>query len=114
MRAILGNACLIFIAIGFSGCANRPESIHADFVSHERFMGLNCTALAQRHAESSAQLAQASQSQNDIATGDAFTVFLVGVPVSKLSGDREAEVARLKGEIEAIETAQVKTKCRAA
>lgn len=30
---------------------------------------------------------------------------------SKLSGDHEGEVARLKGEVEAIETARVKSRC---
>jgi DNA-binding Xre family transcriptional regulator len=32
--------------------------------------------------------------------------------VSKLTGDHEADVARLKGEVEAIETAQIKAKCK--
>lgn len=102
------------LALLMSGCANRPESIHASFVSHERFAGMSCPALAGRLGETQAQLADASRAQDNAANADAVGVFLVLVPVSKLTGDREADVARLKGEVEAIETAQVKAKCRAA
>jgi hypothetical protein len=46
------------------------------------------------------------------ATGDAVGVFLLGIPFSKLSGDFEGEIAQLKGELEALDTAQVKAKCK--
>lgn len=97
-----------------SGCANRPESIHAEYVSHERFAGLSCQELATRLGEAQARLQAASRRQDNAANADAATVFLVAIPVSKLAGDHEAEVAHLKGEVEAIETAQVRGKCRAA
>lgn len=53
-----------------------------------------------------------SAMQNSKANADAAGVFLVGIPVSKLTGDHEADVARLKGEVEAISTAQVKKGCK--
>jgi len=52
--------------------------------------------------------------QNSKATGDAWGVFLLAIPFSQLSGDHAADVAKWKGEVEAIETAQVKKKCKAA
>ncbi len=52
-----------------------------------------------------------SKMQDSMATGDAWGVFLSGVPFSKLSGDHEGDVACLKGEVEAIETAQIKNRC---
>lgn len=107
---IIGGALALLTA----GCANRPDSIHADFVSYERFTSLSCPQLAVRLADTQAKLNESSIAQNNAATTDAVGVFLVGVPVSKLTGDHEAEVAREKGEIEAIETAQVKGKCRPA
>ncbi len=97
-----------------SGCATRPESIHADFVSYERYTGMSCAELASRLAQTNGQLDAASRSQNNMANADAVGVFLVLVPVSKLTGDHEAEVARLKGEVEALQTAQIKGRCRAA
>ena len=39
-------------------------------------------------------------------------VFFVLIPASKLSGDHEGDVAKWKGEVEAINTAQEKLKCK--
>ncbi|WP_202716939.1 hypothetical protein [Thiothrix subterranea] len=63
-------------------------------------------------ADTRAELDKFSKMQNSKANVDAAGVFLVGIPVSKLSGDFQADVARLKGEVEAIETAQVKKNCK--
>ncbi len=93
------------------GCANRPESIRASHVSFEKFTHLDCTALTTKMASTRADLDKFSKMQDSKANGDAFGVFLLGIPFSKLSGDHEGDVARLKGEVEAIETAQVKGKC---
>lgn len=93
------------------GCANRPETIHASFVSHERFVDLSCMQLVTKMSATRSDLDKFSKMQDSKATGDAWGVFLLGVPFSKLSGDHEGDVARLKGEVEAIETAQVKNRC---
>lgn len=95
-----------------SGCANRPETIRASFVSHEKFGALDCTALNAKMTDTRADLDKYSKLQDSKATGDAWGVFLLGVPFSKLSGDHEGDVARLKGEVEAIDTAQIKASCK--
>ena len=100
------------LSIGLIGCANRPESIHASFVSFEKYIDLDCAALETKMSTARADLAKYSKMQDDKANADAVGVFLLLIPISKLSGDHEADVARTKGEIEAIETAQVKNKCR--
>lgn len=100
------------VAISMLACANRPESIHASFVSYEKYMDLDCDALATKMTDTRADLEKYSKMQNDKATGDAWGVFLLGIPFSKLSGDVEGDVARLKGEVEAIDTAQIKKKCK--
>lgn len=97
-----------------AACANRPDSIRASFVSHERYMGMDCPALAVRLAETKTELEATSRKQDEKANGDAFGVFLLGIPFSKLTGDFEGEVARLKGEVEAVETAQIRSGCRPA
>ncbi len=89
------------------GCANRPESIAASYMSHERYINGSCAVLTTQMADARAGLAKFSEMQNSKATGDAWGVFLLGVPFSKLSGDSEADVAKYKGMIEAIETAQI-------
>ena len=95
-----------------AGCANRPESIRASHVSFEKYIDLDCPALTTRLSDTRAELDKFSKMQDSKANGDAFGVFLLGIPFSKMSGDHEGDVARLKGEVEAIETAQVKNKCK--
>lgn len=99
------------LAVCLSACANRPASIKPSFVSHERFIALECPAIQERLVSARNDLARYSVLQEQKANNDAVGVFLVGVPFSKMSGDHEADVARAKGEIEALETAQIKNRC---
>ncbi len=114
MRTIL---MVVFIVLGLlsffimGGCAARSSSIAASYVSHEKFTGYTCQELASQMVTTNRELDRTCQMQNDKATGDAWGVFLIGVPFSQLSGDYAGEVARLKGEVEAIETAQKKIGC---
>lgn len=107
MKTILTLAMATLLA----GCANRPETIHASFVSHERFMDMSCIQLTNKMSSTRAELGRFSTMQDSKANTDAFGVFFFGIPFSKLSGDHEGDVARLKGEVEALETAQIKTRC---
>jgi hypothetical protein len=100
------------IALTIVGCATRPESISASFVSHEKYMGQGCPQLTDSMSDARAKLAEFSKLQDTKANVDAATVFLVLIPASKLSGDHAGDVAKYKGEVEAIETAQVKTGCK--
>jgi hypothetical protein len=104
--------CLVAATMSLTACANRPETIRASFVSHEKYADLNCTELSTRMMDTRAELDKFSKMQDSKANGDAVGVFLLGIPFSKLSGDHEADVARLKGQVEAIDTAQVKAKCK--
>lgn len=109
-RIVLASAMLVFV----SACASRPESISASYVSHEKYADNDCVALNTQMASARTELAKVSEMQNSKANGDAVGVFLLGIPFSKLSGDHEADVARWKGEVGAIETAQIKSKCMVA
>jgi hypothetical protein len=105
----------IFIAaaiVVLAGCATRPESIPASYISHEKYMDSDCTKLSTQMSDARAQLAKFSDMQNSKANVDAATVFFVLIPASKLSGDSAADVAKWKGEVEAVETAQAKQKCK--
>ena len=104
-------AALVLAGFLLMACANRPESIHASYVSHEKFMDLDCPALNTKMDDTRAELVKYSDMQNTKANEDAWGVFLLGIPVSKLSGDVEGEVARLKGTVEAIDTARIKKHC---
>lgn len=103
----------VVLVVGLAaGCATRPESITASYVSWEKYSDLDCTQLATQMSDKRAELDKFSKLQDSKATGDAWGVFFLGIPFSKLSSDHEGDVARLKGEVEAVDTAQVKAKCK--
>lgn len=101
---------LIILTIG--GCASRPGSIRASHISHERFIDGSCAKLATQMSDTRHKLAMFSGLQDSKATGDAWSVFLLGFPFSQLTDDYKADVAKFKGMVEAIETAQIKNKCK--
>ncbi len=108
------NTVFLLLSLAFlGGCATRPESIHASFVSHEKYIDLDCQSLVTRMVDTRAELDKFSKMQDTKANIDAATVFFVLIPASKLAGDHEGDVARLKGEVEAVGTAQIKNKCKA-
>lgn len=107
----IGLSALLALSVIMTGCANRPESIAASYVSHERYSESNCDQLLTTMSNARAELAIYSSKQDTAANIDAGSVFLVLIPVSALAGDSEADVAKWKGRVEAIETAQIKNKC---
>ena len=99
-------------ALLLTACATRPESISASYISHEKYMGQDCTQLSLQQSEARTQLTKFSSMQDTKANLDAATVFFVLIPASKLAGDYAGDVAKYKGEVEAVETALVKTGCK--
>lgn len=107
-----GAALVVLVAMTAAGCAKNPDAIVAINMPANAYSGLSCEQLAMEHRRSSAALASVSQQQRQAATGDAVGVFLIGVPVSSLSGgDKEGLVAQHKGEIVAIEGAMRAGRC---
>ena len=95
-----------------AGCAKNPDAIAPISMPVNAYAGLSCDQLVVEHRRSAATLAAVSQQQKQAATGDAVGVFLIGVPVSSLSGgDKEGLVAQHKGEIVAIEGAMRAQHC---
>lgn len=45
---VKGPICACLAAITLAACATRPDSIRASFVSHEKFMDLECPQLEAR------------------------------------------------------------------
>ena len=99
-------------ALALTACATRPESISASYVSHEKYAGLTCEQLTTQMVDARANLQKFSDMQNSKANMDAATVFFVLIPASKLSGDSAGDVAKWKGEVEAIDTAQIRATCK--
>jgi hypothetical protein len=86
-----------------AACAQSPDAI-APVSMGGAFDGLSCSKARAMLAAEQQTLASLSASQKSAVTGDAIGVFLIGVPVSSLSGgDQAGAIATSKGKIVALE-----------
>lgn len=105
LPAVAVCACL-------AACAKSPESIAPEYISPVAYQGYTCKQLAEEQARVASALSLASQQQDNARTNDTVGVILIGLPVSSLSGDNIApQVAKLKGEGEAIHKAGLQKNC---
>ncbi|MGB2355681.1 MAG: hypothetical protein ACPH69_05850 [Planktomarina sp.] len=103
---------LCLMVLGLAACAKRPDSIAAIQMDGDQYKAMSCKKLAQTKSSTQSKLDAMSADQNSAATKDAWGVFLIGLPASSLmGGDREAAIAVAKGQIDAIELAQVTKDC---
>lgn len=103
---------LIALAAVLAGCAKSPESISASYVSDITYRQLSCADLSVESARLQQALVRASAQQEQARGNDTVGVILLGLPVSSLSGDNVApEIARLKGELEALHRTALQKKC---
>jgi hypothetical protein len=105
---------ILLIAAGLTlvGCAKKPESISASYVSEHNYLAMDCGTLAEEAGRLDSAYSTAATQQNNARTNDMVGVAFLGLPVSSLSGDNIApEIARLKGEQQAIGRARSKMKC---
>jgi len=111
LMLLAATAAVIVVA----GCAKRPETIAPAYVSTLPYQNLSCSQLAEEMARVNAAYTNAAQAQNDAATGDAWGVFLLGMPTSTLSGANvAAQVASLKGQQDALHQSAVRKNCNIA
>lgn len=111
------RAALLFLAAALTGCASRAENIGASYVSPMTYESWTCAQIAQEAARVSARAAQLAGVQDSKATGDAVAtgvgVVLFWPALFFIKGDSTtaAELARLKGEMEAIEQVSIRKSC---
>lgn len=103
-------------AVGLAACAPNPETVAPAYISPTAYAGLSCTALNAEAARLSQRLAQVTGEQQAAAQADATNtaialilfwpaVFFVG------NSDQSAELARLRGEAEALRLAALQRGC---
>ena len=100
-----------------AGCATSPKDITPAYVSPVLYQNLSCEQLGMEAARVSQAAATATGAQQSQAAKDA-TMVTVGVilfwpSLFFIGGDKAsaAEVARLKGEMQAIEQANIMKNC---
>ncbi len=110
----LRSMMVIAVAGMAAACAKNPDAISPISMPINAYSGLSCDQLAAEYQRSSMALAAVSEQQRGAVMGDAVGVFLVGVPVSSLTGaDKEGLVAQHKGEVIAIQAAARNQGCPA-
>lgn len=103
---------VVAVAAALGACAKSPESISASYVSEVGYQAWSCQQLSEETLRLSSAYATAAQQQEKARTNDVVGVILIGLPVSSMSGDNIApEIARLKGEQEAVRKAMVIKNC---
>lgn len=96
-----------------AACAKSPESIAPSYISDVPYRSWSCKQLGQEELRLNEALSTASAQQKKARTNDTVGVILIGLPVSSLSGDNIApEIARLKGELRAVNRAGTLKNCR--
>lgn len=103
-------ALAVLLLCLLSACAKGPDAI-VPISMGNAFANVPCRDAAAMLATERNQLTALSGAQRSAATGDAIGVFLIGVPVSSLSGaDKAGEIATSKGKVIALEN-RVATAC---
>ena len=113
------RAMIVGLALGLAGCADSSDNIAASYVSPLVYQDYSCSQLGAELGRVTARVAEVAGVQDSAASDDAA---LMGVGLVLfwptlffLEGDtgREAELGRLKGEVDAIERAATRKNCTA-
>lgn len=108
---------IFFTCVLLSGCASSADNISAAYVSPNQYTGYSCKELQEEATRISARAMQVAGVQNSksttdaVATGVGVVLFWPALFMIKGDGTTAAELARLKGEMEAIEQVSIRKKC---
>jgi len=104
---------VLIAAAALTACAKRPDAIVPVDIPMAAYTNQTCEQLGQEMLKEQQALAAVSKAQTDAANGDAFGVFLIGVPVGSVAGgDKEGQVAVAKGKVQAIDSAMKSKGCK--
>jgi uncharacterized lipoprotein YajG len=100
-----------------AGCATSPKDIQAAYVSPVPYQSMNCAQLSAEAQRVSAAAASAMGVQQQRASGDAVamgvSLVLFWTAIFFVGGDKgnAAQVAQLKGQMEAIQQVNAQKNC---
>jgi formylmethanofuran dehydrogenase subunit A len=105
------------LAVALAACAKPADQISAAYISPLQYENYNCTQISQEAQRLSSRAAQVAGSQDQAATRDAVAMGVGAIifwpTLLMIGGDgpQAYELARLKGEMEAIEQVAIKKNC---
>jgi hypothetical protein len=101
-------------SLALAACARRTQEIEATPADPALFAGASCAELVAERAKRSEKLIFSGLAQDQVSADDRMRTLGVPTPVGTIfDGDREPDVARLKGELHALEAALVAARCGA-
>jgi hypothetical protein len=110
MRVTIAGAIAMAGIVG--ACAPTPESIQPAYVSEVPYQSWSCQQLGEEMGRLNNALSTASVQQNTARSNDTVGVIFLGLPVASMSGQSIApQIARYKGEQEAVQRAMIKNSC---
>ena len=116
MKRVLVLTSLI-AALTISACAKKSDDVGSQYVSPLQYQSYSCRQIgeeAQRVNDQVARLTgvQDKKAENDaVATGVALVLFWPAAFFVKGNGENASELARLKGELEALEKTSIRKNC---
>ncbi len=115
MKKVVLAACMVS-QLGLVACASKSDNISAAYVSPLQYQGYNCNQIRSELARISRRVnevagVQDSQASKDsVALGVGMVLFWPAL-FFMIGKDKEEELARLKGEYEALEQAAIQKDC---
>src|SRR5262245_43922915 len=107
----------VLIALALAGCAKDADQIGATYVSPYQYENFTCQQLSEEARRLSSRAAQAAGVQNEKASNDKVAttvgviIFWPALFFIKGNDTVSSDLARMKGEMEAIEQVSVKKRC---
>lgn len=97
-----------------ASCAADPSKIAPAPVAVQPYLSLNCHELLAQQTDITHRLDAADTEQRAVRRSDAWGVALIGLPVGRMAGgNRAADIAQMKGQLAAINSALPTCKDRA-
>ncbi|MET0428233.1 MAG: hypothetical protein ABW026_07010 [Microvirga sp.] len=111
------SAVILASSLLAAGCASRSDEVSAAYVSPVMYQSYSCRELSQEAQRVSAAAATAAgvqdsqRTQDTVATTAAVVIFWPAAFFVGGNNARTAELANLKGQMQAIEQASIQKKC---
>ena len=117
MKTVLKKIVICIVIIGFIlGCSTPPEKIKSSYVSPLQYNNFNCNQIRMEIQRVDRKLREVTESQRQEANKDAVAIG-VGACLfwpalfMTIGQDHSTELARLKGEFDALEQAAIHQEC---
>lgn len=105
------------VGLMLSGCAKKSEDIAGSYISPTQYQSFSCRQISEEAARVSnravlAMGVQDKKAQNDaVATGVGLVLFWPALFFIKGNAESSAEIASLKGQMDALEIMSIKKNC---